>query len=47
VVVLAPNPGRIVLDQRIALARPRLRTDPVLIGLYEEIWRALRQKAGG
>ncbi len=47
VVVLAPNPGRIVLDQRIARARPRPRTDPGLIGLYEEIWRALRPDGRG
>jgi ABC-type nitrate/sulfonate/bicarbonate transport system ATPase subunit len=45
VVVLAPHPGRIVLEQRIALTRPRSRSDPELIGRYESIWAALRQDA--
>jgi len=42
IVVLAPRPGRIVLEQRIDLPRPRRRTDPVLLALYEDIWSALQ-----
>jgi len=42
IVVLAARPGRIVLEQTITLPRPRSRTDPVLIALYEDIWRALQ-----
>ena len=41
VIVLAPRPGRIVLDRRIAEARPRSRTDPRLLAIYEDIWSAL------
>ena len=42
VVVLTPRPGRIVLDHRIDLPRPRSRTDLALLALYEEIWGALQ-----
>jgi ABC-type nitrate/sulfonate/bicarbonate transport system ATPase subunit len=42
VVVLAPRPGRIVLDRRLSLPRPRSRTDPALLVLYEEIWGSLQ-----
>jgi ABC-type nitrate/sulfonate/bicarbonate transport system ATPase subunit len=42
IVVLAPRPGRIVLEQRIDLPRPRRRTDPTLLALYEDIWSALQ-----
>jgi len=42
IVVLAPRPGRIVLERRIELPRPRRRTDPVLLALYEDIWGALQ-----
>jgi ABC-type nitrate/sulfonate/bicarbonate transport system ATPase subunit len=42
IVVLAPRPGRIVLEQRIDLPRPRRRTDPTLLALYERIWSALQ-----
>jgi ABC-type nitrate/sulfonate/bicarbonate transport system ATPase subunit len=42
IVVLAPRPGRIVLERRIDLPRPRRRTDPALLALYEEIWGALQ-----
>lgn len=42
IVVLAARPGRIVLEQTITLSRPRSRTDPGLIALYEDIWRALQ-----
>jgi NitT/TauT family transport system ATP-binding protein len=42
IVVLAPRPGRIVLERRIDLQRPRRRTDPALLSLYEDIWGALQ-----
>jgi ABC-type nitrate/sulfonate/bicarbonate transport system ATPase subunit len=42
VVVLAPRPGRVVLDHRIDLPRPRSRTDLTLLALYEKIWEALQ-----
>jgi ABC-type nitrate/sulfonate/bicarbonate transport system ATPase subunit len=42
VVVMAPRPGRIVLDTRIDIARPRSRTDPQLLALYETIWASLQ-----
>ena len=42
IVVMAPRPGRIVLDQRLDMPRPRARTDPRLLGLYETIWAALQ-----
>jgi hypothetical protein len=31
-----------VLDTRLALPRPRSRTDPQLLALYESIWAALQ-----
>jgi ABC-type nitrate/sulfonate/bicarbonate transport system ATPase subunit len=42
VVVMAPRPGRVVVDRPVALPRPRHRTDRTLIDAYEEIWEALR-----
>jgi ABC-type nitrate/sulfonate/bicarbonate transport system ATPase subunit len=42
IVVLAARPGRIVLERRIDLPRPRRRTDPTLLALYEDIWGALQ-----
>jgi ABC-type nitrate/sulfonate/bicarbonate transport system ATPase subunit len=42
IVVMAARPGRIVLDTRITLPRPRSRTDPALLALYESIWAALQ-----
>jgi len=42
IVVMAPRPGRIVLDTRLDLPRPRSRTDPQLLALYETIWGALQ-----
>ncbi len=42
VIVLAPRPGRIVLERAIALPRPRQRTDPEVLRLYESIWAALQ-----
>jgi ABC-type nitrate/sulfonate/bicarbonate transport system ATPase subunit len=41
VVLLAPHPGRISKDIRIALPRPRQRTDPRFNVLYEDIWKGL------
>ncbi|MBL8590106.1 MAG: ABC transporter ATP-binding protein [Methylobacteriaceae bacterium] len=42
IIVLAPRPGRIVLEQRIDAPRPRRRAEPALIALHEAIWQALR-----
>ncbi|MCC6198593.1 MAG: ABC transporter ATP-binding protein [Burkholderiales bacterium] len=42
ILVMAPRPGRVVLDRRLALARPRSRVDPELLALYETIWGALQ-----
>jgi ABC-type nitrate/sulfonate/bicarbonate transport system ATPase subunit len=42
IVVMAPRPGRIVLDERVTLPRPRSRTDRTLLTLYEGIWEALQ-----
>jgi ABC-type nitrate/sulfonate/bicarbonate transport system ATPase subunit len=42
VVVLAPRPGRIVLDRTLDLPRPRSRTDPALLRIYETIWASLQ-----
>jgi ABC-type nitrate/sulfonate/bicarbonate transport system ATPase subunit len=42
IVVMAARPGRIVLDRQIDMARPRSRTDPELLKLYEKIWEALQ-----
>ncbi len=42
ILVLAPRPGRIVLDRTVALPRPRSRSDPELLRLYETIWASLQ-----
>ena len=42
IIVLAPRPGRIVLEKKIDRQRPRKRSDRLLIELYEEIWNALQ-----
>jgi ABC-type nitrate/sulfonate/bicarbonate transport system ATPase subunit len=42
IVVLAPRPGRVVLERVLKQPRPRRRTDPELLALYEEIWQALQ-----
>ena len=42
ILVLASRPGRIVLDRRLALPRPRSRTDPELLRMYEAIWASLQ-----
>jgi ABC-type nitrate/sulfonate/bicarbonate transport system ATPase subunit len=44
VIVLAPRPGHIVLEQRISLPRPRARTNLTLVGQYEAIWQALQER---
>ncbi len=46
IVVMAPHPGRIVLERRIAKQRPRARTDIELLRLYDEIWGSLQGGAG-
>ena len=45
ILVMAPRPGRFVLERRIDLPRPRRRSDPALIALYDEIWACLRGDA--
>ena len=42
IIVLAPRPGRIVLERTLAQPRPRRRADPALIALYEDIWQSLQ-----
>ena len=42
IMVLAPRPGRIVLERQLAQERPRKRSDPALIALYDEIWQSLQ-----
>ena len=42
IMVLASRPGRIVLDRTVTLPRPRSRTDPELLRLYEAIWASLQ-----
>ena len=42
IIVLAPRPGRIVLERQVSQARPRRRRDSALIALYEEIWQSLQ-----
>ena len=43
VLVLAPRPGRIVLECRPGVPRPRRRSDPALVRLAEQVWDALRE----
>ena len=42
IMVLAPRPGRIVLERQLAQTRPRKRSDPDLIALYDDIWESLQ-----
>ncbi len=42
ILVMAPRPGRIVLERRIDIPRPRRRSDPQLVALYDEVWACLR-----
>ena len=44
VVVLAPRPGRIVLEHVITDPRPRSRSSLPLVQAYEAIWAALRHR---
>jgi ABC-type nitrate/sulfonate/bicarbonate transport system ATPase subunit len=43
VIVLASRPGRIVLEQKISVPRPRARTNLTLVDHYEAIWLALQE----
>ncbi len=42
VLVLAPRPGRVLLERRVDAPRPRRRGDPALAALAEEVWGGLR-----
>ena len=44
IIVMAPLPGRIVLERHIDRPRPRPRNDAGMLDLYEEIWTALQAK---
>jgi ABC-type nitrate/sulfonate/bicarbonate transport system ATPase subunit len=44
VIVLAPRPGRVVLELRPDLPRPRRRGDVALAALAEQVWEALREE---
>jgi len=44
IVVLAPRPGRIVLERSVDQPRPRSRTNPGLLALHEAIWQALQAR---
>jgi ABC-type nitrate/sulfonate/bicarbonate transport system ATPase subunit len=44
IVVLAPRPGRIVLERRIDEARPRSRSSLPLVQMHEAIWQALQER---
>ena len=41
VVVMSPRPGTAVADIAVGLPRPRRRTDPELVALREQVYRAL------
>jgi ABC-type nitrate/sulfonate/bicarbonate transport system ATPase subunit len=41
IILLSAHPGRVQKEFRIALPRPRTRSDPRLNALYEEIWKGL------
>jgi ABC-type nitrate/sulfonate/bicarbonate transport system ATPase subunit len=43
VLVMGARPGRVVLERRIDLDRPRRRSEPALVALYDEIWACLRE----
>jgi ABC-type nitrate/sulfonate/bicarbonate transport system ATPase subunit len=42
IMILAPRPGRIVLERHLPQTRPRKRSDPELIALYDDIWQSLQ-----
>ncbi|WP_293427122.1 ABC transporter ATP-binding protein [Phreatobacter sp.] len=44
IVVLAPRPGRIVLERRIDEPRPRSRSSLSLVETHEAIWQALQER---
>jgi ABC-type nitrate/sulfonate/bicarbonate transport system ATPase subunit len=44
IVVMAARPGRIALERRIETPRPRRRSDPALVALYDELWSALSEE---
>ena len=44
IVVLAPRPGRIIFERKIAMARPRSRAALPLVQMHEDIWRALQER---
>jgi ABC-type nitrate/sulfonate/bicarbonate transport system ATPase subunit len=44
IVVLAPRPGRVVLEERIEEPRPRSRSALPLVQMHEAIWQALRER---
>jgi ABC-type nitrate/sulfonate/bicarbonate transport system ATPase subunit len=44
IIVLAPRPGRIVLEREVREPRPRSRAAASLAQLYEVIWSALRER---
>jgi ABC-type nitrate/sulfonate/bicarbonate transport system ATPase subunit len=41
VIVLSPRPGRVVGELDVDIARPRARTDPVVVALRERALEAL------
>jgi ABC-type nitrate/sulfonate/bicarbonate transport system ATPase subunit len=41
IVVLTSGPGRVADEFEVDLPRPRQRTDPRLIALYDRIWARL------
>jgi ABC-type nitrate/sulfonate/bicarbonate transport system ATPase subunit len=41
IVLMGANPGRIQGELLIDMARPRRRTDPAFIALYDQIWEGL------
>ena len=48
IIVFSKRPGRVVLDQRIELPRPRavdsLRTSQEFLEIYDRLWSTIRQE---